>query len=158
MRIFQHIIESPIGPITLAANEAGELTHLCMTRADLGEPDRSRFNEAARQIEAYFAGELTEFSLPLAPQGTPFQKKIWELLLTIPFGETRTYVQLAREIGKTNGSRAVGGANGANPIALIIPCHRVIGSNGSLTGFAYGTSIKKFLLDHECKDSGLFRE
>lgn len=155
---YQNQIHTPIGVITLAANEQGELTHLAMAEAEFGSPAPERFDEAVRQINEYFEGCRQTFDLPLAPKGTPFQQRIWEILIRIPFGETRSYGQLAREIGNPNASRAVGSANGANPIALIIPCHRVIGTNGSLTGFAYGTSLKKLLLEHECRQSGLFRE
>jgi methylated-DNA-[protein]-cysteine S-methyltransferase len=102
--------------------------------------------ETVRQLRAYFAGELETFELDLAPEGTPFQQKVWSELLNIPFGETISYGELARRIGNPNASRAVGLANGSNPIPIIIPCHRVIGSNGKLTGYGGGLPIKEKLL------------
>ena len=101
------------------------------------------------QVLAYFAGELEMFTLPLASQGTAFQRRVWSALQQIPFGETRSYRQLAQLVGNPAASRAVGRANGANPICLIVPCHRVIGADGSLTGFAFGEEIKRRLLEHE---------
>ncbi len=111
--------------------------------------DAWRTNAAREEIAAYFAGDLRAFSLPLAPAGTPFQQRVWRALSEIPFGETRSYAQLAAAIGQPAASRAVGRANATNPICLIIPCHRVIGSDGSLTGFAFGEEIKRRLLAHE---------
>lgn len=107
------------------------------------------FTEAARQLAAYFAGELREFDLPLAPAGTPWQLRVWRALTTIPYGETAGYGQLAGELGKPTASRAVGTANGRNPISVIVPCHRVIGANGSLTGYAGGLERKEYLLTLE---------
>lgn len=101
------------------------------------------------EIEAYFAGERRAFSLPLAAQGTPFQHRVWSALAAIPFGETRSYGQLAAALGSPGASRAVGRANATNPICLLVPCHRVIGTDGSLTGFAFGEDIKRRLLAHE---------
>ncbi len=111
--------------------------------------DPWRTAEARDQIAAYFSGELRSFSLPLAPLGTPFQQRVWAALAQIPFGETRSYAQLARAIDRPSASRAVGRANATNPICLIVPCHRVIGSDGSLTGFAFGEALKRQLLAHE---------
>ena len=102
--------------------------------------------EAKRQLEEYFAGIRAGFSLPLAPEGTAFQKAVWEQLEAIPYGETRTYGQIAAAVGNPNASRAVGGANHNNPIAIVIPCHRVIGANGKLTGYAGGIDLKEALL------------
>jgi methylated-DNA-[protein]-cysteine S-methyltransferase len=104
---------------------------------------------AARQLQEYFAGKRRAFDLPLNPQGTEFQQRVWRELVRIPFGETRSYGQLAKLLGNPNGSRAVGLANGRNPIALIVPCHRVIGADGSLTGFGGGLDRKEWLLSHE---------
>lgn len=101
------------------------------------------------QVNEYFAGERTQFNLPLAPDGTDFQKKVWQHLTKISFGETWSYGQLANSIGNKKASRAVGAANGKNPISIIIPCHRVIGANGSLTGYAGGLAVKEWLLKHE---------
>jgi methylated-DNA-[protein]-cysteine S-methyltransferase len=102
--------------------------------------------EAERQLRAYFAGNLKEFTLPLDPHGTAFQKRVWDALLTIPFGETRSYAQIARQIGTPTAYRAVGAANGRNPLSIVAPCHRVIGTNGALTGFAGGLATKQKLL------------
>ena len=112
--------------------------------------------EPARQLDAYFAGELQDFDLPLKPAGTTFQLRVWELLCRIPFGETISYGELARRYGNPAASRAVGLANGSNPIPIIIPCHRVIGSNGKLTGYGGGLETKRWLLDFERERSGLF--
>ncbi len=160
----EHIIlPSPIGPLTLVA-EAGQLTALYMDaqqhRPDedsLGVPgdaDDATFAAAARQLAGYFAGQLTEFDLPLAPAGTPFQRRVWAALQTIPYGQTWSYAQLAEKIGQATAVRAVGLANGRNPIALVIPCHRVIGSDGSLTGYGGGLDRKRFLLDLEARAAG----
>ena len=102
--------------------------------------------EAIRQLEAYFRGDLREFDLPLDIQGTDFQKRVWNQLLTIPYGETRSYTQIAQAIGAPNAVRAVGAANGANPIAIVVPCHRVIGAGGKLVGYGGGLPLKKRLL------------
>ncbi|MGW6457880.1 methylated-DNA--[protein]-cysteine S-methyltransferase [Streptomyces sp. NPDC055078] len=120
----------------------------------LGSP----FGETIRQLEAYFAGELTEFAVPLRLAGTPFQRAVWDRLLAIPYGETRTYGELAEELGNPNASRAVGLANGKNPVSIIVPCHRVIGSTGSLTGYGGGLSRKQRLLSFESgrPDEALF--
>ena len=111
--------------------------------------DDTLFSYAQEQIEAYFRGERTAFTIPLQLAGTEFQKKVWAALCAIPFGETRTYGEIAKSIGNKNGSRAVGNANSKNPIPLLVPCHRVIGANGKLTGFAHGLSIKQKLLTLE---------
>jgi methylated-DNA-[protein]-cysteine S-methyltransferase len=149
------IIESPIGPILLAGNEKG-LKHLIFLKdnkkVDIPEgwiKNKDFFREVARQLEAYFSGELKSFNLELAPEGTDFQKSVWRALCEIPYGETRTYKEIAVLIGKPRAYRAVGLANNRNSIAIIIPCHRVIGSNGKLTGYASGLDIKDFLLNLE---------
>jgi methylated-DNA-[protein]-cysteine S-methyltransferase len=105
--------------------------------------------ETERQLGDYFAGRLQAFTVPLDFHGTEFQKAVWAALLTIPFGETRSYGEIARQIGRPSASRAVGAANGRNPISIIAPCHRVLGSNGALTGFAGGLAAKDYLLGHE---------
>ena len=110
------------------------------------EPPTRILKETIRQLRAYFSGKLEQFDLPLAPEGTPFQLEVWRRLCEIPYGETISYGELARRIGNPNASRAVGLANGSNPIAIIIPCHRVIGSNGKLTGYGGGLPIKERLL------------
>jgi methylated-DNA-[protein]-cysteine S-methyltransferase len=143
---------SPVGTLTLVADDSG-LQEINFSRAGQPAPlhsgcdqDESRFTEVVRQLRAYFAGELEDFDLPLAPKGTPFQQKVWSELCNIPYGETISYGELARRIGNPNASRAVGLANGSNPIPIIIPCHRVIGANGKLTGYGGGLEIKEKLL------------
>ncbi len=151
--------DSPVGPL-LVAGGADQL-HLISfpTESRTKQPqadwcrDESLFVEAFRQLNAYFAGELTRFDLPLRLAGTAFQNKVWTALREIPFGATMSYGALASRIGKPGASRAVGGANGANPLPIVVPCHRVIGSDKSLTGFGGGVEIKRFLLDHEQKVS-----
>lgn len=147
-------IDSPIGPLTLAG-EGQVLTHLRMvdqtyepSRDDWFLDDRA-FPDAVEQLGAYFAGELKHFDLPLEFRGTEFQRRVWTALSTIPYGETRSYGEIAEQIGSPTAYRAVGLANGHNPIAIIVPCHRVIGANGSLTGFGGGLIRKRTLLDME---------
>lgn len=141
--------DSPLGPISLESN-GDFLTRLSMGDGEFAAGTRDDslpvFVAARAQLSAYFAGELREFFLPLAPNGTEFQTRVWDLLRAIPYGETRSYGQLARELGSPGASRAVGLANGANRLAIVIPCHRVVGSDGSLTGFAYGIERKRRLL------------
>jgi methylated-DNA-[protein]-cysteine S-methyltransferase len=108
--------------------------------------DQPMLVETERQLEEYFAGRRREFALPLDPSGTAFQRRVWDALLTIPFGETRTYAQIARQIGHPSAMRAVGAANGRNPLSIVVPCHRVVGSTGALTGFAGGLDVKAYLL------------
>lgn len=153
--MYYDTIESPIGPILLAGNEEG-LKHLIFLKSErrIEIPEgwvenKEFFREAARQLETYFSGELKSFDLKLAPEGTDFQKSVWKALCVIPFGETRTYKDIAVSIGKPKAYRAVGLANNRNPIAIIIPCHRVIGTNGKLTGYASGLDVKDFLLKLE---------
>ena len=151
-------IGSPVGPLTLVA-AGGALAGLYLESqrhrpgpAAFGPPGdaaRPPFAVAARQLAAYFAGELTRFDLPLQPEGTPFQRKVWQALGDIPYGQTVTYGQLAAAIGAPGSSRAVGLANGKNPISIVVPCHRVIGSDGGLTGYGGGLPRKRFLLDLE---------
>ncbi|MFG2648619.1 methylated-DNA--[protein]-cysteine S-methyltransferase [Streptomyces sp. NPDC048436] len=149
------LIDSPYGPLTLVATE-GTLSGLYMTEQrhrppeeSFGDRDAGPFGETISQLEAYFAGELTEFDLPMRLDGTPFQRTVWQQLRLIPYGETRTYGQLADALGKPNASRAVGLANGKNPIGVIVPCHRVIGTGGSLTGYGGGLDRKQRLLAFE---------
>ncbi|MFI1166257.1 methylated-DNA--[protein]-cysteine S-methyltransferase [Streptomyces sp. NPDC020801] len=158
----QHtVIDSPYGPLTLVADD-GVLCGLYMTdqrhrppQESFGDPGDTCFGEATEQLEAYFAGRLREFTLQLRLLGTPFQRGVWEQLRRIPYGETRSYGQLADALGSPGASRAVGLANGRNPIGIIVPCHRVIGANGSLTGYGGGLSRKRRLLDFE-QGAGLF--
>ena len=152
-------IESPIEPLLLAS-DGESLTSLFMVTQRHGpffseswirDDNAKPFAEARRQMEAYFAGELTEFDLPLNMIGTEFQKTVWRELLNIPFGVTISYGELAERVGNPSASRAVGAANGRNPISIIVPCHRVIGSNGKLTGYGGGIERKEWLLAHESK-------
>lgn len=156
---FAHI-DTPIGPL-LVVGEGPALVRLAFARK--GEPaeadpgwqrDDGSLREAMTQIRAYFEGALTAFDLPVAPSGTDFQRSVWSALRAIPYGETRSYAEVARAIGRPTACRAVGAANGANPIPLVIPCHRVLGSTGTLTGFGGGLPVKRFLLDHEASVAG----
>ncbi|AZQ38619.1 methylated-DNA--[protein]-cysteine S-methyltransferase [Streptomyces cyaneochromogenes] len=152
----QHTVtDSPYGPLTLVA-EDGVLCGLYMTdqrhrppEESFGERDETPFGVAIDQLEAYFAGELKEFTLELRLNGTEFQRRVWDQLRRIPYGETRSYGDLADALGNAGASRAVGLANGKNPIGIIVPCHRVVGANGSLTGYGGGLDRKKRLLDFE---------
>lgn len=145
-------IESPLGPLLLTADEAGLREIHFVNGRHPAQPesswkeDRAPLNETIRQLHAYFAGELENFDLPLAPEGTPFQLGVWRRLCDIPYGETISYGELAIRVGNPRASRAVGLANGSNPIPIVIPCHRVIGSNGKLTGYGGGLPIKEKLL------------
>lgn len=107
------------------------------------------FREVRKQLDEYFAGKRREFDVPLKPAGTPFQQRVWSELVKIPYGNTLTYIELARRIGQPTASRAVGNANGRNPVSIIVPCHRVVGGNGKLTGYAGGLDKKEWLLNHE---------
>ncbi|MFE7270547.1 methylated-DNA--[protein]-cysteine S-methyltransferase [Streptomyces sp. NPDC057623] len=152
----QHtVIDSPYGPLTLVA-EDGVLCGLYMTdqrhrphEETFGTREESLFGEAEEQLAAYFGGELKKFTLELDLRGTPFQRSVWEQLRKIPYGETRSYGELADALGSSGASRAVGLANGRNPVGIIVPCHRVVGANGSLTGYGGGLDRKRRLLDLE---------
>jgi methylated-DNA-[protein]-cysteine S-methyltransferase len=155
-------LESPIGPLLLAGD--GERLRFIRfpsgARAAGPEPtwrrDDAPFEQAARQLEEYFAGSRRRFDLPLAPQATPFQSRVLAALQAIPYGETRSYKDIAVALGDPRAVRAVGSANGNNPLPIVIPCHRVIGSDGSLTGFGGGLEAKRFLLALEADHAGLF--
>jgi methylated-DNA-[protein]-cysteine S-methyltransferase len=152
------VIDSPFGALTLVADD-GALAGLYMdqqrhrppeeTFGERQSPDEEPFARVRAQLAEYFAGERTEFDLPLAMAGTPFQRTVWAELRRIPFGDTISYGQLADRIGNPNASRAVGLANGRNPIGIIVPCHRVVGSNGDLTGYGGGIERKRALLAFE---------
>lgn len=154
-RIYYTSIESPLGGLRLVAEELGLRTVWFIRGRTQEAPDQEWKEDAAffadviRQLRAYFAGELREFEIPLLMEGTEFQKRVWKALQTIPYGETISYGQLAKQIGDPKAVRAVGAANGQNPIPIIVPCHRVIGSDGSLTGFGGGLENKKKLLELE---------
>lgn len=158
------IIASPIGPLTMIAQE-GRLAGVLMEAARydpgahargeaVGPGDEPILDAAAAQLDAYFAGELTEFELPLTLDGTGFQRTVWSALRDIPYGKTISYGELARRIGQPSASRAVGLANGRNPVSIVVPCHRVIGADGSLTGYGGGMERKRFLLGLEQRVNG----
>jgi methylated-DNA-[protein]-cysteine S-methyltransferase len=149
-------LDTPIGTILVAGDaDAVHEIHFAGASPQEGwERDDDALKYATVQLRSYFAGKRREFELPLAPRGTEFQRAVWEALQQIPYGDTTTYAELARTIGKPNAVRAVGAANGANPIPIVIPCHRVIGSSGALTGFGGGLSTKRWLLDHEAHVAG----
>lgn len=144
------IVPSPVGPLTLTQEDQA-LTglHFGEHPQQGAEGPTPLLEEAARQLEEYFAGQRKVFSLPLAPKGTEFQLRVWQALLQIPYGETRSYGELAAMVGNPKACRAVGGANHRNPLSILIPCHRVVGTGGSLTGYAGGLSVKEFLLKLE---------
>ncbi len=154
-------VDSPLGPLTLAGH-GSTVSHLRMTDQS-HEPDRSEwqpagagaFADAVDQLEAYFDGRRREFDLDLHLAGTDFQRRVWAALRTIPYGQTRTYGEIARQIGSPGASRAVGLANGRNPIGIIVPCHRVIGAAGDMTGYGGGVDRKRFLLDLEMRAAPL---
>jgi methylated-DNA-[protein]-cysteine S-methyltransferase len=155
-------VDSPVGALTLAGR-AGRLMHLRMVDQayepshDGWEPDDDAFSDVVEQLEEYFAGDRTEFDVELDLVGTAFQRRVWAALLTIPYAETRSYGEIAEQIGSPGAFRAVGLANGHNPIGIIVPCHRVIGANGSLTGYGGGLDRKRALLDLERRSQTLFR-
>ncbi|RSN64809.1 methylated-DNA--[protein]-cysteine S-methyltransferase [Actinomadura sp. WAC 06369] len=159
MRTTHTVLESAVGPLTAVVTD-GALSGLYMqdqrhrpAQDTFGlpadDPDEKPFAQVAEQLDAYFAGDLTEFDVPLALNGTPFQRRVWDALRHIPYGETVTYGELALDIGSPTASRAVGLANGKNPISVIVPCHRVVGSNGDLTGYGGGIERKRYLLEFE---------
>lgn len=153
--MYYTFLSSPIGQLLLAGDEDGlELLEFpAGGKPGKPSPDWQRrdgpFQEAKRQLNEYFAGERREFTVALKAHGTPFQLEVLKALQRIPYGETKSYAEIAREIGRPRAVRAVGAANGRNPLPIVIPCHRVIGSNGSLTGFGGGLPAKRFLLDLE---------
>ena len=154
--------ESPIGPLLLYGTQEvlQGLFFSTGKKAKGADPHWRRSDEAfkqvAQQLGEYFAGQRRVFDLPIEPQGTRFQRDVWQALREIPYGQTRSYADIARQIGNPKAVRAVGSANGNNPIAIVVPCHRVIGSNGSLTGFGGGLDSKRFLLALEADASGLW--
>lgn len=152
------VIDTPIGHLRLAATTLGLSAidfdaNPALAPAGSDPAAESIIRRTAEELDRYFKGELTEFSVPLAPRGTEFQKRVWDRLRQIPFGTTTTYGSIARDLGDPNATRAVGLANGRNPIPIIVPCHRVIGADGSLTGFGGGLPRKRWLLDHESRVS-----
>jgi methylated-DNA-[protein]-cysteine S-methyltransferase len=157
--ILYSTITSPIGELLLTS-DGKSVTGLYMhkqkheaERTKDWKRDDAALKQPRTQLQAYFAGELRDFELPLAAEGTPFQQRVWRALRDIPYGKTISYGELARRIGQPTASRAVGLANGRNPIAIVVPCHRVIGANGSLTGYGGGLARKRWLLAHESMGS-----
>ena len=153
---FTHVA-SPVGRLVLVKSAAG-LVRLQFDDGEAPDPawrrDPSAFRDEADQLKAYFVGDRASFDLALAPRGTPFQLRVWRALTRIPFGRTATYAEIARAIDSPKASRAVGAANRVNPFAIVVPCHRVIGSSGELTGYAGGLDRKRWLLDHELTSAG----
>jgi methylated-DNA-[protein]-cysteine S-methyltransferase len=155
MTVLWHWLDSPLGKLLLVS-DGESLTRLAMSPRPNDVPAEGRqepaaFAEVQEQLEAYFDGELTEFDVPLAPRGSEFQLSVWNALREIPYGETASYGEIARRVGRPDAVRAVGSTNGRNPIAVIIPCHRVIGADGSLVGFGGGLDRKRLLLDLEAE-------
>jgi len=153
--LYTHI-DSPVGPLLLASDADGlsliefhAPRHAMRRDADWREGDNAVLRITRAQLDEYFAGKRRDFDLPLAPRGTDFQRNVWQTLATIPYGETISYSQLATRVGKPSAMRAVGAANGRNPLPIVLPCHRVIGADGSLTGFGGGLPTKEFLLKLE---------
>ena len=150
----QYMCPSPIGPLSLV-EENGVLVEvrwnfdLPRDAAPLALPSTPLLRQAAAELAAYFAGQLRVFTVPLAPKGTPFQQKVWAALREIPYGETRSYKEIAAMVGNEKACRAVGMANNRNPLPIFIPCHRVVGSDGKLVGYAGGLDVKTFLLNLE---------
>jgi methylated-DNA-[protein]-cysteine S-methyltransferase len=154
--IFFSRIDSPVGPLVLAASDEGlhgiefQPSHHPVARdGDWREGDHPLLRQAATELGEYFTGARRIFDLPLAPHGTTFQQAVWRMLATIPYGATLSYTELASRVGRPAAVRAVGAANGRNPLPIVLPCHRVIGANGSLTGFGGGLPTKRFLLELE---------
>lgn len=158
MNFYSDTFRTPLGDFSAAVDETGAVVATAFGSQDALRSrarhcdlirDQRRLAAVRAQVLEYFSGRRQDFDLVLAPAGTPFQQRVWTALRRIPFGETRTYGGLATQIGNPSASRAVGRANATNPICLIVPCHRVIGADGSLTGFAFGEAIKRRLLEHE---------
>jgi len=158
MSLWKTTIESPLGPLRAFAADQG-LRALLLEQNDIApyeltpepveRPEHSLFARLEQQMDEYFESKRREFDLPLDPVGTEFQRLAWDALCTIPYGSTRTYTQQAAAIGRPRAARAVGAANGRNAISIVVPCHRVVGANGKLTGYAGGLDVKRFLLEHE---------
>ncbi len=153
MTIFHRTVPSPVGPLLIAASDAGlhalefpQNRHPVRRWSPWEPGDHAVLRETQAQLDAYFAGTLKTFDLPLAPRGTAFQEQVWTTLAAIPYGRTWSYLDLANALGRPTATRAVGAANGRNPLPIVLPCHRVIGANGALTGFGGGLPTKQFLL------------
>jgi O-6-methylguanine DNA methyltransferase len=161
-------VPMPVGEILVAGTERGVCGLIVAAHAEMPSaldalrqycphaplvPDAERLSNATKQLREYLAGERQMFDVPLDLNGTPFQQRVWEALLAIPYGETVTYRDLAHLLGRPGGAQAVGGAVARNPVSIIVPCHRVLGSDGSLTGYAWGLHVKRWLLEHESRQS-----
>ena len=144
-------IATPIGPLLAAADDDARLCGLWFDREPVPgwHRDDAALGPAREQIDAYFAGDLREFDLPLGTAGTAWQRSVWDALRAIPYGATASYSQLARQLGRPAAARAVGAANGRNPLSVVVPCHRLVGARGALTGYAGGIDRKRWLLEHE---------
>jgi methylated-DNA-[protein]-cysteine S-methyltransferase len=155
MTTFTDCCPSPLGILQIAVDDCGRLLRIDLPDAHRAEPgeqrDSGRCAHVRTQLDEYFAGTRTQFTLDLAPAGTDFQQRAWLALQAIPFGRTATYAEQAARLGQPTATRAVGAANGRNPIPIVVPCHRVIGSDGSLTGFGGGLASKRLLLEHEAR-------
>lgn len=156
MIVYHTVLDSPVGGLRVAASDAGlraiefpDNRHAVPRRGEWVAGTHPLIDLLRRQLSAYFAGECETFDLPLDPQGTPFQRDVWQALASIPYGSTVSYAGLAAHVGRPAASRAVGAANGRNPLPIVLPCHRVIGANGALTGFGGGLPTKQFLLKLE---------
>ena len=146
-RLYTFVYQSPIGPLTLVASESGLVAlEFGKRKHPEASEDRARLSACRKQLDEYFAGTREQFTVPLDIRGTDFQKRCWQELLKIPYGQTRSYRQIAEAVGNRNAVRAVGLANGQNPIAIIVPCHRVIASDGTLCGYGGGLDLKEELL------------
>jgi methylated-DNA-[protein]-cysteine S-methyltransferase len=159
MTLTMTTLETPVGPLRLVASDTGLRSVSFRGEApalDAVEGDSPVLVQAACQLGEYFAGTRTGFTIPLDLRGTPFQLDAWQRLEDIPYGETVSYAEQARRVGRPRAVRAIGAANGSNPVPIVLPCHRVIGSDGSLTGFGGGLQVKRALLDHEAGVRGLF--
>ena len=143
-----HTLDTPIGTLWLERNAAG-LASIAFDGPPGARSDDPLLTEAEAQLSAYFAGELTRFELPLSPHGTAFQRRVWEVVAAVPYGTTTTYSAVATALGRPSACRAVGAANGRNPLPIVVPCHRVIGASGALTGYGGGLARKRALLDLE---------
>jgi len=163
MKYAHTVISSPVGKLKLVASEVGLAAILWIKVEEeifpgsIEDGSHPLLLETEKQLKEYFAGKRTSFDLPLAAEGTDFQKKVWKLLSRIPYGETRSYGEIAQQLGNPKAMRAVGAANGKNPLSIVVPCHRVIGANGKLTGFGGGLDNKDFLLKLESPQRELER-
>jgi methylated-DNA-[protein]-cysteine S-methyltransferase len=154
---FEQTIDLPTGALRLVASETALIGAWWPGQRipveTIHSTSHALLNQAIRQLREYFAGQRNAFDIPLEPMGTEFQRSVWQALRTIPYGETRSYSQIAAQVGRPSAVRAIGATNGRNPLSIFIPCHRVIGANGSLTGYAGGLPAKEWLLSHERQNS-----